>query len=329
MPCEFEEDAATTFPGLTLFSKQAAPCLKPTAVYFPRKFPASNLALDVVLWLHGFYVKDHKFLFHGDPAQVREQVRNANKDVVLIAPFLGYEYVENKKFAGDYSVDDLKAAKWGERYLDDVLKGIARFHDANAPPALTIRNLVIACHSGGGSGMRNLVGSLGKYQPALKACWGFDCLYGANATPDDATFWFRWASGKDGRPLDIVFGPSTLPQSVKLNLMGRGIATPEGDRASPRRPQVDDLHVSIGHYDAYPAFGQMVKVNDLDPGFVDDVMMPPPPKGAPPRHPRKPPPGEFVQQAADNLSAKLAFPAEIHYVIARTGFLSRLSNLHF
>ena len=36
MPCEFEEDIFKTFPGLTLFSKGNT-CLKPTAVYLPRK----------------------------------------------------------------------------------------------------------------------------------------------------------------------------------------------------------------------------------------------------------------------------------------------------
>ena len=47
--------------------------------------------------------------------------------------------------------------------------------------------------------MRNLVGSLGKYQSNLRACWGFDCLYGANAKPDDATFWYQWLSDQTPR----------------------------------------------------------------------------------------------------------------------------------
>ena len=92
MPCELEEDDIGTFPGVTLFTKRDAHCIKPTAVYFPPKHAASSKKLDVVLWLHGFYVKDHKFLFRGDPARIREQVRDSGKDVVLIAPFLGFEY---------------------------------------------------------------------------------------------------------------------------------------------------------------------------------------------------------------------------------------------
>ena len=74
MPCELEQDSVKTFPGLTLFSKRGSACRKPTAVYLPPKHLATNHALNVVLWLHGFYVKDHRYLFHSDAARVREQV---------------------------------------------------------------------------------------------------------------------------------------------------------------------------------------------------------------------------------------------------------------
>ena len=58
--------------------------------------------------------------------------------------------------------------KWGERYLEEILGALARLlallSDRRAIPQLQIGKLIIACHSGGGNGMRNLVGSLGKYQ---------------------------------------------------------------------------------------------------------------------------------------------------------------------
>jgi hypothetical protein len=92
-------------------------------------------------------------------------------------------------------------------------------------------------------------------------------------------------SGPKARPLDIIYGADTLPQSVKLDLMARGLATPEGNKAEPRRPALKNLNVSIGHYDAFPAFGQMVKVNDLDPSFVDRFMIPPTADGAPSQAP--------------------------------------------
>jgi hypothetical protein len=326
--CELEEDDIGTFPGVTLFTKPDAHCIKPTAVYFPPKHAASSKKLDVVLWLHGFYVKDHKFLFRGDLARIREQVRDSGKDVVLIAPFLGFEYAVGDSVAGNYDIKDLATPRWGERYLDQIIAAISQFQTPNVKPPslLQIGKLVIACHSGGGNGMRNLVGSLGKYQSSLTACWGFDCLYGASANPDDATFWYQWLSGPNASALDIIYGPSTLPQSVKLHLMGLGLATAEGNRAEPSRPAVNNLNVSIGHYDVFPAFGQMVKVDDLDPTYVDDFMIPAEPGGAALKHKGKQH-GEFLQRAIKNVRDAFPFPKGIHYMIARGGFLSRLNGL--
>lgn len=325
MPCELELRDAESFPGVTLVTKRLAPGMKPTAVYLPPKHVTSETKFDVVVWLHGFYVRDHEFLFRSDPARLREQVRDSGRDVVLVAPFLGYEYAVGESFAGNYSVKDLAAPKWGERYLDEILGALAKYlgSPSGSLPQLQIDRLIIACHSGGGNAMRNLVGSLGRYQSNLKACWGFDCLYGAKTQPDDATFWYQWLSGQNDTQLEIVYGPSTLPQSVKLDLMGRGLATIEGNRT--QRPALKNLNVSLGHYDAFPAFGQMVRVNDLDPAFVDRFMIPQVADQA--ASSRKPQPGEFLRQAISNVREAFPFPKDIHYMIARGGFFSRLSKL--
>lgn len=323
MTCELER-ADATYPGLTLFTTRHARCIKPTAIYCPQKHALTSTTFDVVVWLHGYYVKDHKFLFQGDPARVRDQVRDCNRDVVLIAPFLGFEYgTSDGGHAGDFSVKDIAAAKWGERYLDEVLAAIKAVLSPDMKTPYQVRKLVIACHSGGGGGMRNLVGGLGKYQSGLAACWGFDCLYGARSTPDDASFWYDWARGANAR-LEIVYGPSTLPQSVKLDLMARGFATGDGDRADPRRPVLGNVKVTAGHSSVAPAFGQMVKVNDLDRDYMDRLMVTP---GAATSRSRAKPHGEFLEQAIGNVRNAIAFPADIHYVIARDAFLSRLANL--
>ena len=326
MVCELEQDK--TFPGVTLFTKRNAQCIRPTAVYFPPNHAASARRLTVLLWIHGFYVKDHRFLFFNDPSRLRQQVLNSSKDVVLIAPFLGYEYAVSNGFAGNYNVKDLATPKWGERYLNQIITAISQFQspDEGNPPLLEIGSLVIACHSGGGNGMRNIVGSLGDYRSKLIACWGFDCLYGARAAPDDATFWYQWASGPDAAKLDIVYGPSTLPQSVKLHLLGRGLVTPEGKKVEPPRPALSNLRVDIGHYDAYPAFGQMVQVNDLDPAFVESFMVPVLPNGVSPQE-RPRPHEDFLQRAINNVRDGFSFPSDIHYMIARGGLLSRLQGL--
>jgi hypothetical protein len=327
VPCELEQTDVGTFPGVTLFTKRGAQCIRHTAIYIPRKSAASG-KINVVLWLHGFYVEDHRFLFHHDPARIREQVRDSNKDVVLVAPWLGHEFATRHSFAGNYSVKDLATPKWGKRYLNEVLEAISDFRAAGSrsPLPLEVDSLVIACHSAGGTAMRNLVGSLGKYEPSLRACWGFDCLYGANAEPDDATFWYRWLSKSNGRTLDIIYGPSTLPQSVKLDLMARGFATAEGDKAEPRRERLENLRVTVGLYGVFPAFGQMVGVNDLDPAFVDRFMIPRVADVAAidtgkARH------GEFLRMAISNVRKAVPFPEDIHYMIARDGLLDRLSRV--
>lgn len=347
MPCDLEAADVGTFPGQTLFSKKNARCKRPTAVYLSPKHIIANKSastnssvnstLDVVIWLHGFFVKDHKFLLHNDPTRVREQVRDSNKDVILIAPFLGYEYslgrdAQGKSLgvAGDFNAGLVGAEKWGEQFLDEVLAGLSRFQNpgSDPPPRLDIRNLVIACHSGGGVGMRSLVGTLGKHRAKLKGCWGFDCLY-TTKPEDDATFWFKFASKKDACPIDVTYGPSTLGQSVKLDLLAQGLATPEGNRAVPPRAKLNGVNVSVGHYDVFGAFGQMVRVNDLDPAFVNQSMIPPDPGLGPRGRPKEPQDGSFLKTAIANVRNGFRFPEDIHYMIARGGFYSRLSNASF
>jgi hypothetical protein len=163
--CELEQKDVNAFRGVTLFTKRQARGMKPTAVYLPPKHATAASRFDVVIWLHGFYVRDHEFLFHNDPARLREQVRDSGKDVVLIAPFLGYEYAVGDSFAGNYNVKDLAAPKRGERYLDEILGLLqtSRMPPRTSIPQLQVGKLIIACHSGGGNAMRNLVASLGKY----------------------------------------------------------------------------------------------------------------------------------------------------------------------
>ncbi|WP_247767738.1 hypothetical protein [Bradyrhizobium sp. 172] len=145
--CELEQKDANAFPGVTLFTKRQAPGMKPTAVYLPPKHPTAATKFDVVIWLHGFYVKNHEFLFQNDPARLREQVRDSGKDVVLIAPFLGYEYAVGNTFAGNYSVSDLATANWGERYLEEILGALAGSWVSPRRPFLSSRSASSSSHA--------------------------------------------------------------------------------------------------------------------------------------------------------------------------------------
>jgi hypothetical protein len=259
MACKLVPDPKDTFPGTTRYSPAGgSSCLKQTSVYRPPNFAKTNM-LNVVVWLHGFYVNGERFLFQLDDVMVRQRVLSSGRDVVLIAPYLGHGYFdENDKVAGDFDTSDLGTPKWGENYLKEVLKGIANDIDPKSPPDLDIKNLILACHSGGGSGMRGMVDTLGKFLPVLRECWGFDCLYGTGNPKkgiiDDANFWFNHSSS--ARPLFIFFGPTTMPQSVKLLLMSKGLADGKGNRISPPGPGRADIlggrslrHVSVGRAD--------------------------------------------------------------------------------
>lgn len=326
MSCELKESKDP--PGTTLYS--TGKCMgKLTAVYLPPKHLATD-AVDVVIWLHGMEVDNIKTFFNNNQARVRDTVLKSTKDVVLIVPWLGYKYwvpataTVKKHAEGSLSVDEMGKGKWGENYLDEVLNGLAQFQNSkkdasekkDKPPPILIKNLVIACHSGGGTGMRNLVGTLGKHQPKLKECWGFDCLNDSV----DATFWSQRMSGPDACPLWIFYGPSTLPQSVKLDLIGRGKADLKGNKADPPGPKIKDLHVVHSHYEAY-----LVSQAAVDEA-VDTILSRPLPTPPPPTKAKD---GDFVKEAADKMRANYAFPDDVHYFIAKYFFLTQLRNADF
>jgi hypothetical protein len=138
--------------------------------------------------------------------------------------------------------------------------------------------------------------------------------------PDDASFWFDWATGSDGRPLFVSYGKSTMPQSVKLDLMGRGLATREGLKRDPKGPEAPRLTVKLGISTARP-------LDDLM--GLKELLAAPAPK-------RPPEPGSrFADQAASNVARNAGWPKdskasmEMHYQIARDGLLERLKGAGF
>lgn len=141
---------------------------------------------------------------------------------------------------------------------------------------------------------------------------GFDCLYGNNIDPDDATFWAKRTlgevSGQRACPLWIFYGPSTIRQSVKLDLIARGKATQDGEKVDPPGRKIYGLNVSCGTDKS---------VN------VDDLMSRVPPARMLPKHYKD---FNFVQKMAANLAANAVFPDDVHYFIAKTFFLSRLKD---
>ena len=290
---------------------------KPTGVYLPLGTDTGAGFVDMLLYLHGHLVPSIDQLFNRDGVAVRQQVLASGKKVVLAAPWLGLGGTGTT-----YKTSDITGA-WGELYINDVLNALVPpavpkpdlYNSGALIPRLHLRHLVIACHSGGGAGMRNLVGTLGRYKSNLKACWGFDCLYGVLA--EDANFWYEWSRGSHARPLYISYGSSTIHESVKLYLMKEGLATRKGARSNPGGPIVDSIDVEIG-----------IKTGK----YVDDVMgldkllLSTTPKPGQPQSQSS----DFLDRVIENVRRNAGWPAtsaaswEMHYRIARDGLLNQL-----
>jgi hypothetical protein len=292
---------------------------EPTGVYLSPGTYTDSGYVDMLIYLHGHVVTSIDQLFNGDGVAVRKQVLASGKKIVLAAPWLGLGPGKT------YDVSNLKGI-WGQSFIDNVLNALVppklpkpdlMHPQIGLIPQLRLRNLVIACHSAGGSGMRRLVGALGRYKANLVACWGFDCLYGVN--DKDAKFWFNWSRGKDGRPLSISFGRSTDYESILLYLMKEGVATEHGARNVADGPTAEDIDIQIGIQTSKP-FDEVME--------LDKLLQSTSPK-----------PGQRQSQSSDFLDAAVAnvrkhagWPAtraaswEMHYEIARAGLLRQLKS---
>jgi hypothetical protein len=127
-------------------------------------------------------VRSEKWIFTSDPSLLRRRFSNGGADAILIAPFLGRR---EKRGDGEFSLGSLGDGGGGKRYLDRVLADLKEPLGLSKTPNLN--KLVVACHSGGGALMRQLMGTLGDYESKLIACWGFDCLY----SDGDAAWWYN------------------------------------------------------------------------------------------------------------------------------------------
>jgi hypothetical protein len=163
--------------------------------------------------------------------------------------------------------------------------------------------------------MRNFVGALGRYKSNLKACWGFDCLYGVR--DKDARFWFNWSRSKDGRPLYISFGRSTDYESILLYLMKEGITTETGARSIADSPTADGVEIEIGIQTSKP-FEDLME--------LDKLLQSTSPKTGQ----RQSMGSEFLDAAVTNLRRSAGWPTTdaastaMHYEIARAGLLRQL-----
>ena len=163
--------------GLTLISRRGTGS-RETGVHLPKPHHPGD-RLNVLLWFHGFYVKDVAELLATDGTRIREIVESSGKDLVLVAPHLGYVDPNFKgRDAFRKHSADFGAGLACESYLDEVLDAMARAlpsrpssrtDDDTSSAFLDIENLYIGCHSGGEIAMKTIVGGNSLRQVQIEA----------------------------------------------------------------------------------------------------------------------------------------------------------------
>lgn len=136
----------------------------------------------------------------------REGVNASGKNVILVAPTLGPRS----------ETGNLIQASGFDDYIDRVLAAIRRYYAPSMmfDRPLSLGNLILACHSGGGLPMRHIALSTASYAAKIRECWGFDCTYNAG----DDTGWARWAKMNPSSKVFIYYiaNSQTAPLATSL-----------------------------------------------------------------------------------------------------------------
>jgi len=331
MQCKLAEVKLKVWPGRTFTTTSVSGGMLPAAVYMPPIHNGSATTLNVLLFLHGWYVPSQEALINSDNSRPCEQVINSGKDIILVAPWLGYKWRDKKgDVQGALQTGNFANKAYGQLFLKAILDALPA--GAGGPASLDIKNLVVACHSGGGVAMRNVAATLGAFDVKLRECVGLDCLY----QKGDANFWFDRAKESGASPAYFFFGPSTISESIKLYLMAKGRADALGNERNPAGPAQANLVVRPGYISSFMYGGVTTNVSNYIDNVVDDLITP---TSTAPGKTKTTKDGEFVERAAESFKARYIFPANekdekgdyirggIHYFIARAFLLERLRNV--
>jgi hypothetical protein len=188
-----------------------------TGIFIPENYVPSAAA-DLILYLHGHkaeairrqaidqYWNSQRFPY----GALREGVNASARNVILVAPTLG-----SRSEAG-------RLVRTGglDAYIAQVLAALHAYgphQQTGAAP--TLRNLILACHSGGGLPMRQLAGGRDRALARLRECWGYDCTYNAG----DDVFWQRWAQARPNARVYIYYIPGSPTAALAEGLRNRRV----------------------------------------------------------------------------------------------------------
>jgi hypothetical protein len=229
-------------PGITLYVKidlKIDGRAKQTAIFIPDGF-SKGPDVDLVLFLHGLQQNDDvsisKYL-QEDYGRLREGLNASGRNVILVAPTLG-----RQSQAGA-----LTQTGGLDAFLTQSLSAIRTRGGTGWPDTLSLRNLIIACHSGGGVPEREIVDAGDRALTSLSECWGFESLY----HDDDLRFWPAWARGHRDSRLLLFFRPHNSPDNAMMvhrcETLG-ALGLPNLIAMKSNAP--DHMHVPVTHWQA-------------------------------------------------------------------------------
>ena len=177
-----------------------------TGLFIPQGFRPGAL-VDLIVYLHGFKHPTLTIDQYWDSQRpksfpLREKTSAANKNVILVAPTIGYRSQSGK----------LTRPGGFDAFIDAVLAALRAYGSFGAVPRLG--SLVLACHSGGGWPMRQIAVSGSRYAANIRELWGFDCTYN---TGDDRAY-AGWARARSDRKVYIYYLANTRTAILALSL---------------------------------------------------------------------------------------------------------------
>jgi D-alanyl-D-alanine carboxypeptidase len=207
-------------PGQTIYANidlQIQNRARQTAIFVPDGF-LKGPDIDIVLYLHGFQQNDdvsiNKYL-QEDYGKLREGVNASGRNVILVAPTLGSLAQAN----------GLTQAGGLDGFLGRCLSALRAHGGSGWPDTLTLHNLIIAGHSGGGVPEREIAGGGDRALASLGECWGYESLYHS----PDVTFWPTWARAHHDSRLRLFYRPHNSEENAQMvqrfkSVGGLGIA---------------------------------------------------------------------------------------------------------
>jgi len=154
-----------------------------TGIFIPENYcPLPQI--DLIVFLHGFKLRTHDPSYSIDTYwslplfRLREEVNQSGKNVILVAPTLG----------PSNQPGSLTCPGGFDRFLERVIEALKlRGPYASSKTSPSIRNIILACHSGSGEVMRAIAMGSDASVAKIQECWAFE-----TSSMGSAATWKTW-----------------------------------------------------------------------------------------------------------------------------------------